>query len=99
VKFRDAIVDQFVQCVGLYPIGTMVELNSGEVAIVIEQNRVLREKPRLMILLSAEKRLLQRPRYVDLKRSPPAPDGEPYRVVKALPPNAYGIDPAEFFLE
>ncbi len=99
VKFRDAIVDQFVQCVGLYPIATLVELNSGEVAIVIEQNRVLREKPRLMILLSAEKRLLSRPTYVDLMRSPRAPDGEPYRVVKALPPNAYGIDPAEFFLE
>lgn len=99
VKFRDAIVDQFVQCVGLYPIGTLVELNSGEVAIVIEQNRVLREKPRLMILLSAEKRLLQRPAYVDLMQVPLTPDGAPYRVVKALPPNAYGIDPAEFFLE
>ena len=99
VKFRDAIVDQFVQCVGLYPIGTLVELNSGEVAIVIEQNRVLREKPRLMILLSDEKRLLQRPAYVDLMQVPLTPDGAPYRVVKALPPNAYGIDPAEFFLE
>lgn len=99
VKFRDAIVDQFVQCVGLYPIGTLVELNSGEVAIVIEQNRVLREKPRLMVLLSAEKCLLQRPAYVELMREPLTPDGTPYRVVKALPPNAYGIDPAEFFLE
>ena len=99
VKFRDAIVDQFVQCVGLYPIGTLVELNSAEVAIVIEQNRVLRERPRLMVLLSADKSLMSRPKYLNLMQSPVAPGGDPYRVVKALPPNAYGIDPAEFFLE
>lgn len=99
VKFRDAIVDQFVQCVGLYPIGTLVELNSAEVAIVIEQNRVLRERPRLMVLLSADKSLMSRPKYLNLMQSPVAPGGDPYRVVKALPPNAHGIDPAEFFLE
>lgn len=88
-----------MQCVGLYPIGTLVELNSGEVAIVIEQNRVLRERPRLMVLLSADKSLMSRPKYLNLMQSPVAPGGDPYRVVKALPPNAHGIDPAEFFLE
>ena len=99
VKFRDAIVDQFVRCVGLYPIGTLVELNSGEVAVVIQQNRVLREKPRLMVLMSADKRLLPRPCYLDLMESPVAPDRTPYRIVAALPSSAYGIDPSEFFLE
>ena len=27
--FGQSIVDQFVQCIGLYPVGTLVELNSG----------------------------------------------------------------------
>lgn len=99
VKFRDAVVDQFVCCVGLYPIGTLVELNSGEVAVVIQQNRVLREKPRLMVLMTTDKRLRPRPCYLDLMDSPLAPDRTPYRILKALPSNAYGIDPAEFFLE
>ena len=96
--FREVIVDQFVQCVGLYPIGTLVELNTGEVAIVIQQNRVLREKPRLMILMSREKTLTRRPAYIDLIDPPKSPLSPPLRIVKALPPNAYGIDPAEFFL-
>ena len=84
---------------GVYPPRSVVRMSGGEVAIVIEQNRVLRERPRLMVLLSADKSLMSRPKYLNLMQSPVAPGGDPYRVVKALPPNAYGIDPAEFFLE
>jgi HD-GYP domain-containing protein (c-di-GMP phosphodiesterase class II) len=99
VKFREAIVDQFVQCVGLYPIGTLVELNTGEVAVVIQQNQVRRMKPRLLILLAEDKTLKRRPRNLDLILEPPTPMGEPYRIKNALPSNAYGIDPTEFFLD
>jgi HD-GYP domain-containing protein (c-di-GMP phosphodiesterase class II) len=41
-QFNPALMEQFVQCVGLYPIGTLVELNTGEVGVVIQQNRVHR---------------------------------------------------------
>ncbi|MBP8214972.1 MAG: HD-GYP domain-containing protein [Propionivibrio sp.] len=99
VKFREVIVDQFVQCVGLYPVGTLVELSTGEVGVVIQQNRIIRERPRLMVLMSAEKTLKRRPTYVDLMHAPKAEHGEPCRIVQALPSNAYGIDPAEFFLD
>ena len=97
--FREALVDQFVQCVGLYPIGTLVELNTGEVAVVIQQNQVRRLKPRLLILLAQDKSLERRPRSLDLIYDPATPTGEPYRIKHALPSNAYGIDPSEFFLD
>jgi len=99
VKFREAIVDQFVQCVGLYPIGTLVELNTGEVAVVIQQNQVRRMKPRLLVLLAEDKSLKRCPRNLDLILEPSTPMGEPYRIKNALPSNAYGIDPTEFFLD
>jgi HD-GYP domain-containing protein (c-di-GMP phosphodiesterase class II) len=98
-KFREALVDQFVQCVGLYPIGTLVELNTGEVAVVIQQNQVRRLKPRLLVLLAQDKSLERRPRNLDLILDPTTPTGEPYRIRQALPSNAYGIDPGEFFLD
>lgn len=97
--FREALVDQFVQCVGLYPIGTLLELNTGEVAVVIQQNQVRRLKPRLLILLAQDKSIERRPRNLDLMLEPLTPTGMPYRIKNALPPNAYGIDPAEFFLD
>lgn len=96
--FRDTLVDQFVQCIGIYPVGSLVELNSGEVAVVIGQNRVRRLKPRVVVLLGPDKSPNAHPPILDLLYDPPAPDGKPYAVVRALPPNAYGIDPQEFYL-
>ncbi len=97
-KFRDTLVDQFVQCMGLYPIGTLVELNSGEVAVVLQQNQVRRLQPKVMVLLAPDKSVERYPRTLDLMLNPLGPTGEPYRILGALPDNAYGIDPAEFYL-
>ena len=48
---------QLVQCLGLYPIGSLVELNTGEVGVVIQQNSVRRLKPRIMVILNPDKSL------------------------------------------
>lgn len=79
-----AVVDRFVQCVGLYPIGTLTGLNSGEVAVVIQQNQVRRLKPRVLVLLDELKQLKRRPRSLDLMLEPSTPTGEPYRIVRAF---------------
>jgi HD-GYP domain-containing protein (c-di-GMP phosphodiesterase class II) len=97
-KFREPVVDQFIQCIGLYPVGSLVELNSGEVGVVIQQNQVRRLKPRLMILLGPDKSIERNPITLDLMMAPTTPTGEPYRILRALPANAYGIDPGEFYL-
>jgi HD-GYP domain-containing protein (c-di-GMP phosphodiesterase class II) len=97
-KFRESVVDQFIQCIGLYPIGSLVELNSGEVGVVIQQNQVRRLKPRLLIILAADKSVERYPVTLDLMMDPLTPDGTPYRILHALPTDAYGIDPSEFYL-
>lgn len=97
-KFREPVVDQFIQCIGLYPIGSLVELNTGEVGVVIQQNQVRRLKPRLLILLGPDKSIERHPLTLDLMLDPSTPSGPPYRITQALPANAYGIDPAEFYL-
>lgn len=97
-KFREPVVDQFIQCIGLYPVGSLVELNTGEVGVVIQQNQVRRLKPRLMILLGPDKSIERNPITLDLMMEPTTPTGEAYRILRALPANAYGIDPGEFYL-
>lgn len=97
-QFRDTLVDQFLQCIGLYPIGTLVELNSGEVGVVIQQNQVRRLQPRVLVLLAPDKSIERFPRTIDLLMQPEFGDGERYRIVQALPPNAHGIDPNDFYL-
>jgi len=97
-QFRAPLVDQFIQCMGVYPVGSLVELNSGEVAVVIQQNKVRRLQPSVFVVLAADKSVERYPRILDLLMQTPTPAGEPYRILRSLPPDAYGIDPRELYL-
>ncbi|MBI5040104.1 MAG: HD-GYP domain-containing protein, partial [Gammaproteobacteria bacterium] len=57
VDFQEELVEQFIQCLGVYPTGTLVELNTGQVGIVLSQNRVRRLRPKVMLVLNADKHL------------------------------------------
>jgi HD-GYP domain-containing protein (c-di-GMP phosphodiesterase class II) len=97
-RFTASVVDEFVQFVGLYPVGTLVELNSGEVGVVYEQNRVRRLKPRVMVLLGPDKTRNLSPGVVNLLSDPLVREGLPYRIVRVLPAGSFGLDPKEFYL-
>lgn len=96
--FHEALVEQFIQCIGIYPVGGAVELNTGEVAIVIAQNLVRRLQPRVMIILDADWQPIRPQRILDLVKEPPASADEPYRIRRTLPKDKLPIDPSEFFL-
>jgi HD-GYP domain-containing protein (c-di-GMP phosphodiesterase class II) len=53
--FQADMVEQFIQCIGIYPTGTLVELNTGEVGLVLSQNRVRRLRPTIMLVLDKDK--------------------------------------------
>lgn len=97
-RFTASVVDEFIQFVGLYPVGTIVELNSGEVGVVIEQNRVRRLKPRVMLLLGPDKTRNSSPGVLNLLNDPHVSEGLPYRILRDLPAGAFGLDPREFYL-
>lgn len=97
-SFVEALVIEFIQCIGLYPVGTLVELRSEEVGVVVEQNRVLRLKPRVLVLLDKNKMAVAQPFTLDLKDDPQAEDGTIHRIRRALPAGSYGIEPREFYL-
>lgn len=97
-RFAEPLVIEFIQCMGLYPVGTLVELRSGEVAVVVEQNRIRRLKPRVMVLLDKDKKVAPSPFELNLKDDVRAEDGSEYLIRCALPAGAYGIEPTEFYL-
>jgi HD-GYP domain-containing protein (c-di-GMP phosphodiesterase class II) len=97
-RFTASVVDEFIQFVGLYPVGTIVELNSGEVGVVYEQNRVRRLKPRVLLLLGPDKSRNPSPGILNLLNDPLVSEGVPYQIVRALPAGSFGLDPREFYL-
>jgi HD-GYP domain-containing protein (c-di-GMP phosphodiesterase class II) len=97
-SFHEALTEQFIQCIGIFPVGSLVELNTGDVAVVIGQNKVRRLKPKVMLLLDPDKRPYQYPSTLDLITDPMSNDKMPYQIKRDLPTGAYGIDPQEFYL-
>jgi HD-GYP domain-containing protein (c-di-GMP phosphodiesterase class II) len=95
--FQAELVEQFMQSLGVYPTGSLVELNTGQVGIVMAQNQARRLRPRVMLLLTADKVAYQPYRDIDLMAET-SEDGMPVTIVAALEPGAYGLDPADLYL-
>ena len=96
--YHEALVEQFIQCIGIYPVGSVVELNTGEVGIVIAQNLVRRLQPRVMVILDSKKTQLATQTILDLVREPRDATGAPYRIRRTLAKEQLPLDPSEFFL-
>jgi len=96
--FHPALVEQFIQCVGVFPVGSAVELNSGEIGIVIAQNEVRRLQPRVMVVQDAAHNPMRPYKILDLMKEPKAKAGEPYRIQRTLEYDSVQVDPRELFL-
>ncbi len=97
--YQDELIEQFMQCLGIYPVGSLVELNSGEVAVVMAQNPTRRLRPVLMLLTDTGKALRDHFRQVDLMFADRAglPEAT-LAVVRGLPAGAFGLEPSELYL-
>lgn len=68
--FEPAILKVFTECVALYPVGSMVEITGGFLAIVVAVERGKTERPRIRIVLDPTGRPLTTPAEVDLTSRP-----------------------------
>jgi hypothetical protein len=76
-----------------------VELNTGEVGIVVEQNRIRRLRPKVMLVLNADKQPLAAYRTLDLRKCPSDQhDDKAYWIVKGHETGAFGLDPKNYFI-
>jgi HD-GYP domain-containing protein (c-di-GMP phosphodiesterase class II) len=96
--FQDELIEQFIQTLGPYPVGTLIEFDTGEVGIVIEQNRVRRLRPKVVLLLDASKRPIKSTPTLNLMSETHNEDGQAINILHSLTPGAYDIDPEEFYL-
>lgn len=93
--FDKALVERFVQCIGIYPFNSLVELNTGQCGIVMSVNHVSLLRPRVFIILDKDKKV-QKPVEIDLAVEKNEKGEFAYSIVKELDPAAYGIDVNQF---
>jgi HD-GYP domain-containing protein (c-di-GMP phosphodiesterase class II) len=104
VDFQEELVVEFIRAIGLYPTGTLVELSTGEVAVVVEQNFERRLKPKVIVVLDSFKNPLDEYLLLDLseddKRKQALLDSgkktryeiEKIEIARDLEPGSYEVD-------
>jgi HD-GYP domain-containing protein (c-di-GMP phosphodiesterase class II) len=92
--YQPELVEQFSQAIGIFPNGCLVELSSGEVAVVFSQSTGRRLRPKVLLILDPQKRRRDDLVVVDLSADRDAT----LRISRELPLGAYGVDAREYFL-
>ncbi len=95
-QFHAEMLEQFIQSIGAFPVGSLVELSTGEVAIVATHNKLKRLKPKVMIITEADKTVRKFPTTTDLLYDV---SEKPIYIRRGLAPNAFGLDVSEFYLQ
>ncbi len=91
------LVEEFVQAVGIFPVGSLIQLTTGEIAIVLEHNKVRRLDPKVLLLTRSDKTLLEKPIMFDLLKQDLVDDAERICIMRGLPDGAYGLVCHDFY--
>ena len=89
--FDPVIATQFIEQVGIYPLGTLVELHNGEIGIVMHTSPEKRLRPWIKIVLDIEHKLIE-PHLVDLSKPDVDKDGNPYWIKMSHNPSNFDIN-------
>jgi len=87
---------KFIECLGTYPPGSIIEMSNGEIAIVVETNQKKRLNPKIILLLDEYKK--PRPeRMVDLSKIDLDSSRQEYRIRKTVKADEYNIDINKYY--
>lgn len=85
-----ALVYEFIRCVGVYPVGSLVELSDGRVGIVWEAKNRDALHPKVKCFYSNRHKLYTEVTMVDLLKSD-------LNIEKGISPSSLEIDPTPFY--
>ncbi len=99
ISFQQDLVERFIEAVGVFPTGTLVELSSNEVGIVTGHNQDRRLLPKVMVVLDENKQKLKHAKVIDLKeRSLTGRETDAVYIKDSLPKGAFNIDENQYLL-
>jgi HD-GYP domain-containing protein (c-di-GMP phosphodiesterase class II) len=96
--FAAEVVEQFIATMGMFPVASLVELNDGSVAVVLEQNPSNVLRPKVLVLLDENRAPLPQPKLLEMRELPlDATHSNAKWIIGGHEHGAFGIDPANIF--
>lgn len=99
--FQDELAIQFIEALGTYPLGTILQLDTGEVAVVVGQDEKSRLKPRIIVVTDEAGQPIAQKRIANLGKAGEGDDGEfiNAKVMRDLSFSAINLNMAELLEE
>jgi HD-GYP domain-containing protein (c-di-GMP phosphodiesterase class II) len=94
--FNPAYVQEFMRCVGIYPVGTMVMLESGRLGVVIEPHETNLLAPKVNVFFHTKKNVYITPETVDLSKALGYGGGD--KILRHESPAKWNVDPMKFLI-
>jgi HD-GYP domain-containing protein (c-di-GMP phosphodiesterase class II) len=96
--FQAQLIEEFIRCMGIFPIGSLVELSTGTIGVVITINRARRLKPKVALVLTATKAPYSSKVITDLMEHKDA-QGKEIKIARVLPSGSYDINPMDHIIQ
>ncbi len=93
--FDERLAIEFIKCIGLYPPGTLVELENGCVGIVLSENKHHNRLPKIIVVLNGDKEPCKE-RIRDLADINAGELGEDFMIARGLIDGSHGITIKEY---
>ena len=88
--FGKDLVERFVQCLGIYPVGTTLRLTNGATGIVVSHNRSNRLRPVLMMVTDSQGQPYRRRAILNLAED--LPETRDLEIREVVSPKEFGQD-------
>ena len=92
--FDPQLAQEFMRCVGIYPVGTMVMLESGKLGVVVEPHESNLLTPKVNAFFSTKSLTYVRPHTIDLSRALGFGGGD--RILRPESAEKWQVDPSKF---
>ena len=94
--FDGKMVDVFMRMIGLYPPGTIVELENGCVGVVLASNEIKQHLPQLIMCLDRNKQPFEEKSLLDLQRIEENKLDQRFLIKRAYTDGKFGVELKDF---
>jgi putative nucleotidyltransferase with HDIG domain len=96
--FDRSLLENFIKCFGIYPVGSLVEVNHSEVGIVVAANREKALKPNVLLIMKKGGEKYSPSRMVELSEKDPSTQQDLWKITNALDAVQEGVSIKSYLL-
>jgi HD-GYP domain-containing protein (c-di-GMP phosphodiesterase class II) len=97
--FDPILLKVFINMLGVYPVGTLLKLDTGELGLVVDcQKNGDLTRPRIVLLMRDDHDIFKKGKFVHLSAKHPETGSFKRNIVRSFHPSSFGLQPADFIL-